>query len=48
MSVDTDKETRHERQVSEITMKNTPSATDLTLAVDRLPAGITPMGYKIL
>ena len=48
MSISTDNETRYKRKVSKTTMKSTPSATDVTLAVDRLHAGITPMGYMII
>ena len=47
MSISTDYKTRHTGTLPEVALKKgTPSATDPTPAVDRLHAGITPMGYR--
>jgi hypothetical protein len=48
MSISTDYKTRYTGTLPEVALKkSTPSATDPTPAVDRLQAGITPMGYMI-
>lgn len=49
MSISTDNETRYTWTLPEVALKkSTPSATDPTPAVDRLQAGITPMGYGFI
>jgi hypothetical protein len=50
MYATTNQETGYSWTIPEVAMriKSTPRATDPTPAVDRLQAGITPMGYMII